>query len=157
MGFNRCGVSKRMVGNIINGPSVISWVAERLENTFFSEGSVALGFQRNDKLVAGVVYGDWNYRSIGASIVIDGPITSGFLAAMFHYPFIVCQVDKIIVQVSDDNIKSKTLACKLGFVEEARIKEACVNGDMVLYTLPRNTCRFIEDRYQKKISWPAIV
>lgn len=145
-----------MAGNIINGPSVISWVAERLENTFFSERSVAIGFQRNDKLVAGVVYENWNYRSIGASIVIDGLITSGFLAAMFHYPFIVCQVDKIIAQVSDDNTKSKTLIRKMGFVEEARIKEACVNGDMVLYTLPRNTCRFLEDRYQKKISWPAI-
>ena len=143
-----------MAGNIINGPSVGNWVAKRLEFTFVPNLAMAIGFEKNNELVAGVVYDNWNYRSIAAHIVIDGRITSSFLAAIFHYPFIVCQVDKIIAQISDDNTKSKTLARKMGFVEEARIKEACVNGDMVFYTLPRNKCRFIGKRYEQKISTP---
>jgi hypothetical protein len=39
---------------------------------------------------------------------------------------------------------------KLGFIEEARIKDAFPDGDMVLLTLTKDKCRFLGEKYGKE-------
>ena len=155
MGFNRRGLSKRMGWSIISGTRVGEWVAKRIDGSYSAGDSIAIGLERHEIVVAGVIYENWNRRSIMCHIAIEQRITPGFLGAIFHYPFSVCKVDKIIVPVGDANEKSKRLVCKMGFEEEARIKDACVDGDMVFYTMLKDKCRFLGESYGKKFTVPA--
>jgi hypothetical protein len=76
-------------------------------------------------------------------IAIEGRITKGYLKAIFNYPFEFCKVKKIIVPVSSTHAKSLKLVTKMGFVEEARVKDAAPDGDIIFLTLAREKCRFL--------------
>jgi len=41
---------------------------------------------------------------------------------------------------------------KMGFTEEARIKNADTDGDIVFLTMTRDACRFLGHRYGQKIT-----
>lgn len=141
--------------NIISGQIVGDWVAKRIRGGYFAERSQAIGLEKNTDLVAGVIYENWNQRSIVCHIAIEERITPTFLGTIFHYPYNVCQVEKIIVPVGADNEGSKRLVEKMGFAEEARIKDACVEGDLIFYTLLRDKCKFLGERYGKKFTLPT--
>jgi RimJ/RimL family protein N-acetyltransferase len=72
------------------------------------------------------------------------------LYAIFDYPFNICDVEKIIVPVASENAESLRLVKKMGFTEEARIKDAHPLGDIVLLTMLKKDCRFLGERYGKR-------
>jgi RimJ/RimL family protein N-acetyltransferase len=63
----------------------------------------------------------------------------------------VCKVKKIIVPVDATNLKSISLVEKMGFTEEARIKDGMADGDMILFTLAKNDCKYLGERYGKRV------
>ena len=138
--------------NITSGAIVGHWVAKRIRGGYFAERSNALGLEKNGELVAGVIYENWNHKSIWCHIAIDGRLTPRYLAAIFDYPFNICQVEKIIVPVGSDNEESIRLVEKMGFAEEGRIKDARPEGDLILFTLSRNACRFIGEKHGQRLT-----
>ena len=119
---------------------------------YFEERSQAIGLECNGDLVAGVIYENWNHQSIWCHIAVEGKMTPAYLAAIFDYPFNVAQVEKIIVPVGSDNEESVKVVTNMGFTEESRIKEGRPEGDIVFYTLRRDDCRFLNERYSKRIN-----
>ena len=97
-----------------------------------------------------MIYENWNKASIVCHIAIEGRMTKGYLKAIFDYPFKVCEVEKIIVPVASENKKSNKIVTNMGFTEEARIKDCHPDGDIILYTLKREDCRFLGERYGKR-------
>lgn len=79
-------------------------------------------------------------------------MTPSFLAAIFDYPFNVCQAGKIIVPVGSDNKESIALVKNMGFEQEGRIKDAHPEGDILLFTLARDACRFLAPKFQQRIN-----
>ena len=138
--------------NIVGGEQVGHWVARRIRGGYFAERSKAIGLECNGELIAGVIYENWNHQSIWCHIAIEGRITPAYLAAIFDYPFNVAQVEKIIVPVGSDNAESLNMVKKMGFVEEGRIKDGRPDGDIVFLTLARDSCRYIKERYGKRLS-----
>ena len=138
--------------NITSGAIVGHWVAKRIRGGYFAERSNALGLEKNGELVAGVIYENWNHKSIWCHIAIDGRLTPRYLAAIFDYPFNICQVEKIIVPVGSDNEESIRLVEKMGFAEEGRIKDARPEGDLILFTLARDACRFIGEKHGQRLT-----
>lgn len=128
------------------------WIASQI-NGSFSTGSVVIGLAKDDGLVAGVLYEQWNGRSIVAHIAVTGRMTPAFVAAIFDYPFRVCGVQKIICPIPSDNARSIRLATNMGFAEEARITDAAPSGDILLYTITKSNCRFLEERYGQKCAY----
>jgi RimJ/RimL family protein N-acetyltransferase len=122
---------------------------------FFVERATALGLQRDGQIVAGVIYENWNGRSIMAHMAVTHRLTPAFVAAIFDYAFNVCRVEKVICPVEQGNAKSAKLVRHMGFVEEARLKDCHQNGDIVLFTMRKADCRFLEGRYGKKLTSPA--
>ena len=135
---------------IVTGPAVGNWVAARVNGQFFEAASQAIGIEKDGKIIAGVIYENWNQVSIWCHIAIEGRLTKKFLWIIFHYPFKQIGAKKIIVPVSGGNEKSLRLVKKMGFVEEARIKDARPDGDMVFLVLDREKCRFTEPRYEQR-------
>lgn len=138
--------------NIVGGEQVGHWVARRIRGGYFAERSKAIGLECNGELIAGVIYENWNHQSIWCHIAIERRITPAYLAAIFDYPFNVAQVEKIIVPVGSDNAESLKMVKKMGFVEEGRIKDGRPDGDIVFLTLARDSCRYIKERYGKRLS-----
>lgn len=143
MGIDGYCVSTRLGWHIVQGDAIGHWVAERVKGKYFAEGSQAIGLEHDGQIIAGVIYENWNGASIVCHIAIEGRITKGYLKAIFSYPFEFCKVKKIIVPVSSTHAKSLKLVTKMGFVEEARVKNAASNGDIIFLTLAREKCRFL--------------
>lgn len=132
---------------IVSNESVGHWVAEKLGSGYFAARSNAIGLMKDNKLIAGVIYENWNRRSIMCHIVVEGRLTRLYVGAIFNYAFNVCNVEKIIVPVESHNLKSIKLIENMGFTEEGRIKDSQPNGDIILYTMVKGDCRFLGDRY----------
>ena len=143
MGIDRHCVSAGLGWHIVQGEVVGHWVAARVAGKYFAEGSQAIGLERDGQIIAGVIYENWNKASIVCHIAIEGRMTKGYLKAIFSYPFEFCKVKKIIVPVNSTHAKSLKLVTKMGFVEEARVKDAAPDGDIIFLTLAREKCRFL--------------
>jgi RimJ/RimL family protein N-acetyltransferase len=143
MGIDGHCVSTGLGWHIVQGDAVGHWVAARVQGKYFEEGSQAIGLERDGQIIAGVIYENWNQASIVCHIAIEGRMTKGYLKAIFAYPFEFCKVKKIIVPVVSNHAKSLKLVTKMGFVEEARLKDAAPDGDIIFLTLAREKCRFL--------------
>ena len=129
-----------------------SYQRSRVDYGFLETRANAIGLKRKDEFIAGVIYENWNHQSIWCHFAIQGQLTPAYLAAIFDYPYNICQVEKIICPVGSDNEQSIKVVKKMGFTEEGRIKEGRPHGDIVFYTLRRNDCRFLNTRYSKRIT-----
>ena len=136
---------------LIVGP----WVAKKICGSFHPESSEAIGLERRGAMVAGVIYENWNGRSVVCHIAVQGLMTPSYLYAIFHYPFVYGGLDKIIAPVASSNEESIRFVEKLGFRKEAQILDAHPDGSILLYTMSKDQCRFIKERYGQKFSSTA--
>ena len=136
-----------MGGRIVSGPEVGHWVAGKMNGSFSSATGTAIGLERDGSLVAGVMYENFNMQSITAHMAITGRLTRSFLGAIFRYAFEKCGVHKVILPISSGNVKSNKFAKKLGFIEEARIRDAAPDGDIVILCLAKNECKYLGKEY----------
>ena len=128
----------------MRGDSVGAWVAQQTTGSYHCNSS-AIGLEREGQIVAGVIYESFMDTTITCHIAVAGRMNKTFIAAIFDYPFRVCNVDKIIAPVIADNDKSINLVQNMGFTEEARIKRS--NGDMIFFTLLKDKCKFLGGKY----------
>lgn len=147
MGIDGYCLSARLGWHIVQGIEIGNWVAARIQGGYFAEQSSAIGLQKDAKTIAGVIYENWNKRTVFCHIAIEGRLTKAYLKAIFDYPFNVLNVEKIIVPVVKSNQKSIKLVQNMGFAEEARIKDGAPDGDIIFMTLARKDCRFLGVRY----------
>jgi L-amino acid N-acyltransferase YncA len=131
----------------VQGEEIGHWVAERVNSVYFESHSSAIGLQKNAETIAGIIYENWNKRTVFCHLAIEGRITRSFLKAIFSYPFEVLNVEKMIASISQDNKKSIKLVTNMGFSEEARIKNGSPEGDVLFMTLEKKDCRFLGVRY----------
>jgi RimJ/RimL family protein N-acetyltransferase len=130
---------------LVVGLPVIAWVVNRCACLIPTRGAQGIGWTRDGKITAGVLYDEYTEASIHASIAIapKSGLPKGLLRVMFDYPFNQLGVGKIIVQMSSGNLASSNLAQRLGFDLEAVIKGAYPDGDRLIYTMPKDNCRWI--------------
>ena len=140
---------------IVNGPEVGFWVVSHTDGAFWPERSVAIGLERDGELVAGTIFENWNGRSVVCHISWQR-VTPAYVAAVYDYAYNVAGVDKIIGPISSNHTRALKLVSKMGFSEEARIKDAAHDsGDIVLMTQTPERCRYLEPRYGQKITGTA--
>ena len=132
-----------MAGNIVSGPEVGHWVASKHGGNYAESTSQAIGLERDGKLIAGVIYEGWNHKSIVCHIAIEGAVTRAFMKAVCEYAFHTCGAHKVIGPIPSDNEKAIKNAARIGFTEEARIKDAAPNGDIIMFTITADQCRFL--------------
>lgn len=129
--------------NIISSPDVGEWVAARAGGKFCADAMQAIGLEKNGNIIAGVIYERYNGESMWVHVAIEGRLTPAYLRAIFDYPFVYCDVKKVIGTVSSGNVKAIKFDENLGFTEEARIRDAAPDGDIIIYTMSKDQCRYI--------------
>ena len=112
------------------------------------DGMRGIGLRRHGDLVATAIYEGFNGQNIWAHLAgLPGRrwMTRDFLRAAFAYPFKVCDVNRLSGYVNASNTDARRLDEHLGYEEEARLKGAAPDGgDVILYVMWRENCRFLE-------------
>jgi len=144
---------KRILDRPEDWPRIAEFVANRIGCGRKTDNFTAIGLESNDKLVAGVVYSDFNGSNIFAGIAGDGKrwLTPDFLWFMFFYPFEQLKVKRVSACVERTNSVSQQFLEKLGFELECILKHAGKTGDLLVYRMFKENCRYLERRH----AWTA--
>lgn len=139
---------RRILDKPEDWPRISEFVAEKIGSRPKRDNFTAIGLEDDDKLVAGVVYSDYNGSNITAGIAGEGRnwMTREFLWFMFYYPFIQAGAKRITACVEQTNIVSQQFVEKLGFELEFAMKDAGKTGDLLIYRMLRKDCRYLERR-----------
>ena len=106
----------------------------------------AIGLVRDDMLIAGVVYNNFEAANVCAHIgAIEGKrwLTRDFLRAMFAYPFLELDKRRITVLTAKKNRTARKFVENMGFVYEGALKHYYPSDDLIVYGLLREKCRFL--------------
>ncbi len=111
-----------------------------------SEGDAAIGLEEDGELIAAVIFDMYNGASIAMHVAaVPGArwMTREYLAVCFRYPFVQLKVRKIIGLVSSANRQAQRFDEHLGFVLEGTLKDAHPDGDLLLYSMSSEQCRWL--------------
>lgn len=139
---------------IVSGPSVVEWVFLRTGGCW-EPWAMGIGWVRDGTLIAGVAYDRYNGASVCMHVAADGKhwLTRSYLRACFDYPFNRLNVKKVLGLVDASNAQARKFDEHLGFRLEARLQDAAPGGDLMIYSMTRDQCRYLEpDDGRKKQS-----
>ncbi len=128
------------------------WVSEKTGGTWTNGRGTAIGKVSEDGMIqAGVLYEDYNGVNIVCHIAGDGNwATKEFLRVIFDYPFRQLGVSRITAPVASKNLKSINLVMRMGFALECTLAQATPDGDMFLFRMFRDECKYIRGKYGQK-------
>jgi RimJ/RimL family protein N-acetyltransferase len=134
-----------------NADFVGPWVSEKTGGTWTKGRGTAIGKLGTDgQIIAGVLYEDWNGVNVVCHIAgIGNWATKEFLNLIFDYPFNRIGAKRITTPISSDNEKSINLVLKMGFELECRLRKATPFGDLLLFCMFAENCKYIKGKYGK--------
>lgn len=125
------------------------WVARRVNRTIPWVGYEAIGMEIDGKLMAGVVYEGYvpNGRC-SAHVAAEGRrwLNRDYLWACFDYPFNQLGCKVLVGLVDADNADALRFDIGLGFQELVRIPDGAGHCDLVILTMRREQCRWLDLR-----------
>jgi len=124
------------------------WFYSLQEMGEWSEGAGQLIGLEDDsgELVSVVLYSDYNSVNINMHIsAIPGKrwLIREYLWYCFHYPFVELNCKRITGVVPASNLPARKFDENLGFTLEATLKDAHPDGDLLLYVMRREDCRWL--------------
>ncbi|MCK9988638.1 MAG: hypothetical protein AzoDbin1_05110 [Azoarcus sp.] len=131
------------------------WVCSRIDGTWVPGRGSTIGLLHLEHgLIAGALYEDCN----GANVLMHGAAVPGgawlcreFLWFMFHYPFEQLAVRRITAVVPEGNAQARRFDEHLGFRLETRLKDAHPSGDLLIYEMRREDCRWLALKRQSSV------
>lgn len=124
------------------------WVCGKMGIRWIPGRSQAIGKIKDGRLVAGVLYEDCTGANVVCHIAGEpGWACREFLGLIYDYPFNQLKCRRITVPVHSDNEKSIRLVEHMGFTLECKLAQAIPEGDILLYRMFREECRYLRGRY----------
>lgn len=115
---------------------------------YYREGTTCLGLEKDGVLIAGVMYDYYNGSSIWMHVAssVKHWLDRDYLRVCFDYPFnqLCCKV--VLGYVDENNLKARRFDEHLGFKLTAVIPEGHPKGDLLIYTMRKENCRWLKDR-----------
>lgn len=124
------------------------WVHSRLGSRWISGAGNAIGVvDDNNVLTAGVTYTQWS----GPNIVLDVAAEPGkrwctpdVLYMLLSFPFEQLKCSRVTAPISSANTRCRRFVEKLGFSLEATLEGACKDGDLLIYRMKKDECRWLQ-------------
>lgn len=137
-----------MTCTIVSNPArVWSFVRQHVPVNVVSDMK-GLGLERDGELVAGVLYENWSGPNVWMHVAaVPGSrwLNREFLRYCFHYPFMELGCSRVSGYVEASNEAARRFDEHLGFKPEAVLKGAATDGgDVILYVMWRDECRFLK-------------
>jgi RimJ/RimL family protein N-acetyltransferase len=140
-------MTKRILCTESDKVRVGEWVLARAGGKFLPEIAQAIGLEKDGELIAGAVFESWNGAVVYAHLAIANKygLNREFLKFGFSYAFNQIKAKKIVGLVASTNLDAIKLDENFGYVLEATIKDGVPDGDMLIYTMTKEQCRFLKD------------
>lgn len=122
---------------------------DRTNGLWVAGMGTAIGLEEGGRLLAGVAYDSYNGASCCMHVAaVEGSrwMTREFLWVCFAYPFNQLKVKKLIGPVGSANLPARAFDEHVGFVLEAALKDAHPDGELLIYTMTRSQCRWLNIR-----------
>ena len=127
------------------------WTFDRTGGNWGDPDAIAIGLEKDGQIVVGVVFDHYNRASIAMHVAVEpGYIDRDFIRFVFGYAFGQLRAKKVIGFVDSSNVKALEFDRKLGFVQEAVIKDASPGGDLIFLTMTADQCRWLENVHGRK-------
>lgn len=126
------------------------WVCARTGGVYTPGESTTLGLaDAHGNLVGGVLFDHYYGRSIAMHVAGDGRrwLNREFLHVCADYAFKQLGVHKILGMVPSLNTDAMRFNLKLGFEQEAVIKDAVPGGDLIILSMTRDQCRWLSKEH----------
>ena len=138
-----------MTTRIISNPArVFAFVSEIMPMSPVG-GMKGIGLEKDGELIAGALYEGFNGQNVWVHLAGQPGkrwMNREFLRYGFHYPFNEMGVKRISGYVNASNTEARRLNEHFGYQEEVRLKGAAPDGgDVILYVMWRENCRFLEN------------
>jgi RimJ/RimL family protein N-acetyltransferase len=109
-------------------------------------GMKGLGLERDGELIAGVVYEGFNGNNVWMHVATTPgkKWTMEYLRYCFYYPFEELGCKRVSGYVEASNEVARRFDEHLGFQQEAVLRGAATDGgDVILYVMRREDCRYV--------------
>lgn len=138
-----------MPSRLISNPArVFAFVSQFMPMAMVS-GMKGIGLEKDGEVIAGALYEGFNGQNVWVHLAGQPGkrwMNREFLWYGFHYPFNEMGVKRISGYVNASNAEARHLNEHFGYQEEARLKGAAPDGgDVILYVMWRENCRFLEN------------
>ena len=105
--------------------------------------------------MAGVLYEDWNSASVVMHIRGEpGWACRQFLAYIFDYPFVQLGVKRITAPINSTNFDCIRMVSHMGLTHEATLKNATTDGDLLIFRMFKDDCKYLKGKYAALIGNP---
>ncbi len=136
-----------MSKQIISNPARVYDFVKQYVPIPIVSGMKGLGLEKDGELIAGVVYEGFNGVNVWMHVAAEPGakwLTRDYLRYCFHYPFVELGCKRVSGYVEDSNEFAKRFDEHLGFQREAVLKGAASDGgDVILYVMRREECRYV--------------
>lgn len=131
------------------------WLMSRIAGEWIpGRGSVIGLWEDGVGPVAACLYESYNGASVLGHLAGVGRkwMNREFLWFCFEYPFNQLGVTKILGLVESTNLAARKLDEHLGFTIEATLKDCAPNGDLLVYSMTREQCKWLslKEKYRGK-------
>ena len=124
------------------------WICERMDGQWVpGRGQAICVVDSQHGILGGAIFDSFNGASVCAHIAGRKDklwAKPDFFRLCFTYAFDQLGARKVIGLVGADNITAQRFDEHLGFVLEATLRDAHPSGDLLLYTMTREQCRWIQ-------------
>ena len=139
---------------IADQPELVgNWVLEQQGAKWNPGRGQAIGLFEDERIIAGVVFDSWN----GASMCIHVAAVPGarwrtrqYLNVVFYYAFEQMGCKKLLGLVGSGNKVAQRFDEHLGFVLEATLEAAHPDGNLLVYSMTKEQCRWLTRNYLKE-------
>lgn len=135
------------MSQIVTGQNrrVADFVAAKIGNGNTFANYAAVGLEKDGELIAGVVYSEYNGSNVFMHVGATGKrwLTREYLWFCFYYPFEQMGVKRITGVVEEGNIAARMFDEHLGFQLETRLQDAGRSGDLLIYRMFKDECKFL--------------
>lgn len=130
---------------VLDQPDLVgTWVALKTGSRWVCGSGTAIGVEKDGKLIGGITYTNYNHANVWMDVAGEGKwLSKSLLQLAFEYPFLQMGCRRITGWVDADNEKARQFDEHLGFKLEAVLKDATPTGDVLIYRMYRDECRFL--------------
>lgn len=125
------------------------WVVARAGGEWFLGQGYGIGVLEQGKMIAGIIFTDWNGVSLQIHVAAEPGvnwINKKLLRVVFDYPFVFCKAKKLIGLVGEKNLAARRFDEHVGFTREATLRDAHPDGDLLIYSMTPDQCRWLDRR-----------
>lgn len=129
--------------------ALIEWASKRLDRPLGGPHRCAVGVVRDGELAAVVVWSEFRWPDIQASIVSSSPrwFTRAHIREILRYPFVQLRCKRVTAITWATNQRARAFLCRLGFRQEGFHPEAMPDGDAAVSygLLARDAARWLTE------------